>query len=623
MNTEATLLTTIVCAAAFGLIAQVIAQRWRIPVIVLLLLFGVCLGPDVMGLVRPAALGESFSVIISLTVAIILFDGALNLRPSDLRQAARDVRNLVTIGVAVTLGGAALAAFCLAGLDWPRAVLFGALVSVTGPTVVQPLLRHVEVRRQVRAILEGEAILVDPIGAILAVAAMDLVLYVSGPHPSSLLSVLWGYMGRMVVGLVVGVAGGLGLSFLLRRQRIIRSDLVNIIALAGVWAVFAVSDDLQSHSGILAVVAMGLAFQRGSVPDEQQLRRFKGQLTTLGIGLLFILAAANVRIGILEKEGWGAVLVVLALMFVIRPAAVFLSLAKSSRTWEEKTFIAWIGPRGVVAASMASVFAFTIKEANLAGGQRILALTFLTIAMTVTVQGLTAPLLARLLRVQSMEGHKAIIIGAGALGREVARILREGGRPIMLVDQDPAHISRALVAELECIMGNPLDEQVLESVSASEAESLIAITSSPEANVLAVSLGRDAFGIRRAYPALDDSEKGPGSHLVGRAGGGVAFGRPINILQWEHAVEQGAARQIAWKLPKRCPAMDLARRRLPDHVLPVACLHGKSMEIAHSNQVWHAGDEVVFLSLVPPEQARAELDAAAAAPAEKPRAARR
>src|SRR5919197_601905 len=304
-GTEA--LSTIAWAAGAGLLAQLLGARFRLPSIVLLLLLGVALGPAALGVVQPSTLGSGLPVTVKLVVAIVLFDGALNLRAGDLRQAASEVRDLVLVGVPITWLGATLAAHFVARLSWPVALVFGALVTVTGPTVVQPLLKRVELPRRVKATLEGEAILTDPIGALLAVALVDIVLGVAGVRPIGWLGGAWAYVGRLLVGLTVGVSGGWILSQLLRRRRLVPADFANLVALTGVWAVFAAAEAIQSEAGIMAAVAMGLTLQRGAVPEERRLRRFKEQITLLGVGILFILLAAGLPILALRAEGWRGV----------------------------------------------------------------------------------------------------------------------------------------------------------------------------------------------------------------------------------------------------------------------------------------------------------------------------
>ena len=601
-------LLTIVWATGAGLLAQLLAHRMRIPAIVPLLAIGVLLGPSVLGFVQPAVLGDGLPVIVKLAVAIILFDGALNLRLGDLRRAAAEVRNLVSVGVVITWIGAVLAARFIADLSWPVAIVFGALVTVTGPTVVQPLLKRVPLPRRLRTILEGEAILIDPIGAVLAVAVVDIVLGMAGVHPIGVFSGAWGYIGRLLIGLGVGAAGGFALSLLLKHPRLVPAELANLVALAGVWVVFGIAEAALSESGIMAAVAMGLALQRGAIPHERRLRLFKEQLTVLGISLLFVLLAANLPLEVLKAEGWRGVATVVVLMLVVRPLNVVLSLRKSPLPWREKLFVAWIAPRGIVAASVASLFALALTDAGFSEGPRLLAITFLTIGLTVTLQGLTAAPLSRILRLHSLEGRRAIVVGAGPLGRGLVDVLRQHGRPVVLIDRNHGLIADAQANGIEAIEGNALDETTLAELGAEETETLVAVTTNSEVNALAAHLAHDGFGIARAYPALGHPSRGAGTQLIDRVGGNLAFGQPIDVRAWEYELEHGEAWFITWQIGNEWPSQALRAIRLPEGLVPLARVRGGSVEVSHPEQTWARGDEITFLSRLPADAARALLD---------------
>jgi len=597
-GTEA--LVTIAWAAGAGLLAQLIGARLRIPAIVLLLALGVALGPAALDVVHPDTLGGGVSVIVKLVVAIVLFDGALNLRAADLRQAATEVRNLILIGMPVTWLGATLAAHFVAHVNWTIALVFGALVTVTGPTVVQPLLKRVELPRRVKATLEGEAILADPVGALLAVALVDIVLGVAGVKPIGIFGGAWAYFGRLLIGLAVGIGGGWIISLLLRSRRLVPIDFANLVALGGVWGVFALAESLQSEAGIMAAVAMGLTLQRGAVPEERRLRRFKEQLTVLGVGILFILLAASLPLSALRSEGWAGVLAVSALMVIVRPASAALALRNSAMPWRERLFIFWLAPRGIVAASVASIFATALATAGFEEGPRLLALTFLTVAMTVTFQGLTAAPLARLLGLQNMAGRRAVVVGAGPLARVVAATLREHGRPVVLVDRNSALVAELRASGFEAIEGNALDESILEQAGTDEADTFVAVTTNAEVNALAAHLAHDGFGVARALPVLGQPSHGASAQLLERVGGRLAFGRPVDVRLWDRLLEEGEARVVTIALEANGPSERVPHSpsELPmsNQAVPVALIHGSSAEITTREQTWRTGDRVVFVA---------------------------
>ncbi len=607
MHTVDPAFTTFALAAVLGLLAQVLGHRWRVPAIVPLLAFGMLFGPSALDVLHPYALGAGLPIIVKFCVAVILFDGALNLRLAELRDAAFEVRRLITVGALVTWIGATLAAWGIAALSFPVAIVFGALLTVTGPTVVQPILRRVTIPRRLKTTLEAEAILIDPVGAILAVAVVDIVLGLSGARPIGLLSGIWGYGARLAVGTIIGVIGGLSLSTLLRKRGWIPAELSNLVTLAGVWGVYAAAEWMQGESGIMATVAMGLTMQRGAVPEERRLRQFKEQLTVLGISLLFTLLAANLPLRVLVDEGWRGVATVVVLLWIVRPASVALALRGSPMSWRERAFVMWIAPRGVVAASVASLFAIQLTEGGFSEGNRILALTFLTIAVSVTIQGISARFAARRLGLESLAGRQVIIVGIGSFSIEIAEHLRSYGRPVTLIDRNEEQIERAKARSLNVVAGNALEDSVLDAAGAQEAETVVAITTNPEVNVLACHLAHDAFGIPSAYPVLANPTHGASAKLLDRVGGRLAFGRPLDIRDWEMAFVQGEARTFVYRVPAGIPEA-IYLDALGDDVMAFARARDGSVEIATSEQTWRADDHVMLASKLPETEATRMLE---------------
>ncbi|MFI5228838.1 MAG: cation:proton antiporter [Gemmatimonadales bacterium] len=600
-------LLTLAAAAVAGLFAQVLGDRWRIPAIVPLLVIGMALGPSGIGLVQPAALGTGLAVLVKLAVAVILFDGALNLRLADLRGALRDVRNLATIGALVTWLGAGLAARFIAGFSGRLSIVFGALVIVTGPTVVQPLMRRVRVSRRLKTVLEGEAILIDPIGAFLAITVVNVILGLAGVRPIGLVATLWGYAGRLIVGGALGVAGAFALSWLLNRRGLVSSELANLVALVAVWGVFGLSEAIKTESGIMSSVAMGLAMQSGTIPGERLLRRFKEQLTVLGISLIFILLSANLPLSVVMAEGVRGLATVVTLMWIVRPLSVWAALRNSTLTLRERMFVAWISPRGIVAASVASLFALELTEAGIVEGERMLAITFLTIAVTVTVQGLTARPVARLLGLESLRGRRVIVVGAGPLALSLASIIRRYDRPVTVVDRNADLVDRARSLDIDAVEGNALDEPVLEAAGADEAESVVALTSNPEVNALAAHLAHDVFGVAAAYPSLADPTRGAGPRLLERVGGRLAFGRAVDVRSWDYALEHGGARVFVFRVPEGAPERQRIGE-LPPEILALARVREQSLEIATAHMTWRGGDHLVAATTLPEGEAVAALD---------------
>jgi NhaP-type Na+/H+ or K+/H+ antiporter len=492
---ELTILFTLALVA--GIAAQVLANFVKVPSIVFLLLFGVLLGPDGLGWVRPQIMGSGLEALVSLAVALILFEGGLNLRLQRLNQVSGSLRNLVLLGSLLTLGGGALAAHYLGEFPWPLAFLFGSLVVVTGPTVVNPILKRVRVDPAVSTLLEGEGVLIDPVGAILAVVVLQVVL--SG-HPSFLMA-LEQLSSRLAIGSAVGALGGwLMGSFLLWSRQFLTEELRNSVVLAGALGVFALAQSLRSEAGLMAVVMAGLVVRQKAAIAERSVRQFHGQLVVMAISVLFILLTSTLSLKAVLALGWGALATVLCLMLVVRPLSVWLCTWGSDLNWRQKLFVAWLAPRGIVAASVASLFAILLTERGITGGDALKALVFLTISATVTVQGLTAAWVARWLGLD--QGSSTVILGDHPLVEPLAELLRSLNQVVEVLPlpsaacwRQPAgqtepnghKVGSALGDEVGRLLPGSLQEVVLSEsallkADIDHAETLLILTRDPQMN---------------------------------------------------------------------------------------------------------------------------------------------
>lgn len=344
----------------------------------------------------PSLLGVGLEVLVSLLVAVILFEGGLNLQLGELKEVSTSLRNLVTLGVLITLTGAAIAAHWLSEFPWSIAFLYASLVVVTGPTVINPLLKQISVEKEVSTILEGEGVFIDPIGAILAVIVLHFVL--SGNVEPLIL--IKGLVLRLGLGIIIGVGGGWLLSQLLKQDQFLSQELKNLVVLASVWGLFSLAQALRGESGLVVAVVMGIVLRASNLPSELLLRGFNEQLSILANSVLFILLAADLSIASVFALGWGSVLAVLVLMLIIRPINILISTWNQDLNWQQQLFLSWVAPRGIVAASLASLFAVSLTKQGINGGDSIKALVFLTIMMTVLLQGLTAGWVATLLNLR-------------------------------------------------------------------------------------------------------------------------------------------------------------------------------------------------------------------------------
>ncbi len=535
-------------ALAIGMLAQVVARHVQIPGIVLLLAAGVVFGPDVLNMVRPQELGSAVQTIVGIAVAIILFEGGLHLDVRRLRAEAKVIRRLVTVGGIITALGGTLAARYIMHWDWRLSLLFGTLVIVTGPTVVTPLIRRLRVQPPVSTILEAEGVLIDPIGAIIAVVALEF-LYATNANATLLArpaAVLAG-------GAAFGLIGGIVIALLLRPRRLVPEGLENVLVLSLVVALFELSEGLLAESGLAAVVAAGLTVGNLRTRVGQGLLEFKEQVTVLMIGLLFVLLASDVRLAEVRALGWPALATVAALMLVVRPIEAYLCTAGAHLSWRERTFIALLAPRGIVAAAIASLFAETITARGLPGGAELRALMFIVIAVSVTVHGLTGGFIARALRVYRPSEQGYVILGANGLSLALARLLREDQPEIVFIDSNPDHVMRAQRQGFQALYGQGLLASVLSSVDLDTKLGCIALTPNEEVNLLWATRVRAETHAPRTWVALRADARSLPTEQAHDVGAVVLFGRGQPVDLWSNRLQNGEAAVERWR-HERSPA---------------------------------------------------------------------
>lgn len=495
-----TILITLTGIIVTGIGAQWLAWRLKVPAILFLLGIGLFLGP-VTGLLNPnALLGDLLFPLVSLAVAVILFEGALTLRFQELKGVGSVVWLLVTLGAFVTWVIASYAAYYFVGLDPLVAALFGAIVMVTGPTVIVPLLRIVRPSAKVSTILRWEGIIIDPIGAVVAVLVFEYILTRATPEhaDAGLTAVIVPFLHLIGAGLLLGLAGGYLLGQVLRRHWL-PEYLINVVVLAAVLAVFTLSNVLAEESGLIAVTAMGilLANMRG-VPLTDILH-FKESLTILFISGLFILLAARIEPAMFSAIGFGALLVLLAVQFVAQPAKVWLSTVGSGLSWREKLMIAWIGPRGIVAAAISGLFALKLDQQGIPGAEVLVPLTFIVIFGTVVTASLTARPLATYLGVAQPEDKGVLMVGINVFSRMLAQALKKQGYRVILADSNYADIRTARMEGLETFYGNPVSEAADRRLELVGIGRLFAVSAMPEINNLAAIRYRHEFGAGNVY----------------------------------------------------------------------------------------------------------------------------
>ncbi|AFZ37848.1 sodium/proton antiporter, CPA1 family [Stanieria cyanosphaera PCC 7437] len=581
----------IVIAVLAGISAQVIAEYLKVPSIVFLLLFGILLGSDGLDVLHPHHLGMGLEVLVALAVAIILFEGGLNLELRDLDRVSGSLRNLVTIGTLITLIGGGISAHYLAEFPWSISFLYASLVVVTGPTVISPLLKQVRVDRQVATLLEGEGVLIDPVGAILAVVVLNTILN-SNAAPITIVS---GLILRLGIGALIGVTGGWLLGLLLKQANFLSEDLKNLVVLAGVWGLFVLSQTIRSESGLMATVVAGIVVKASSLPEERLLKRFKGQLTVLCVSVLFVLLAADLSIDSVFALGWGSLLSVFALMLIVRPISVAFCTWNSGLNWRQKVFLAWIAPKGIVSASVASLFAILLTDKGINGGDAIKALVFLTIMMTVFLQGLTARLVANWLQITSHEATGAVIVGCNYLGRLLARLFKEAGESVVLIDTDREACRKAEAEDLPVFQSSGLDSEVLTEAGINSMGTFIALTNNGEVNLVLAQRAVEEFQPPKVLAIFPQSNL---NNSNSKSKVSQAFIAQLPIKVWNNYLSEGQVK--LGKTVLREPELTFQQAHLQalirsGELLPLLVKRKENLQVVKASEEWQLGDEIIYL----------------------------
>ncbi|MBD2198260.1 MULTISPECIES: cation:proton antiporter [Calothrix] len=580
-----------VTAVFAGISAQVLAAYLRVPSIVLLLLLGILLGSDGVGLLHPHLLGTGLEVIVALATAIILFEGGLNLDLRELGRVSVSLQLLVTLGTLVTLLGGSMAAHWLGEFPWNIAFLYASIIVVTGPTVINPLLKQINVDRQVATLLEGEGVLIDPVGAILAFVVLDTILN----GDADPLNAIIGLLMRLAVGGTIGAAGGYLMSLIFKRANFLSFELKNLVVLAILWGLFTLAQTIRSESGVMTTVVAGAVFANSSVPEERLLRHFKGQLTILSVSVLFILLAADLSIASVFALGWGSLLTVLVLMFVVRPINILLCTWNSDLNWRQKLFLSWVAPRGIVAASVASLFAISLTQRGINGGDAIKALVFLTIIMTVVCQGLTAGQIAKWLQITSKQATGAVIVGCNPLSLLIARFFQERGENVVMIDTDPDCFAQAEAQNLRVIASSALDTDVLEEAGLASMGTFLAMTSNGEVNFVLAQRAAEEFNPPRVlavYPRDPQANNSATSKV------NQAFVSDLAIKTWNEYLNDGRVKLGTTTLSELefTSQQDHIQEKIRTGILvPLLLEREQRLQVMPVNQEWEVGDRIIYL----------------------------
>ncbi|MBE9105502.1 cation:proton antiporter [Nostoc cf. edaphicum LEGE 07299] len=574
-----------------GISAQVLAAYLRVPSIVLLLLLGILFGSDGIGLLHPHSLGTGLEVIVALATAIILFEGGLNLDLRELGRVSVSLQLLVTLGTLITLLGGSMAAHWLGEFPWNIAFLYASIVVVTGPTVVGPLLKQINVDRQVATLLEGEGVLIDPVGAILAFVVLDTILN----GDADPINAIVGLLIRLGVGAAIGGAGGYLMSLIFKRADFLSFELKNLAVLAILWSLFTLSQMIRSESGVMTTVVAGAVFANSSVPEERLLRSFKGQLTILSVSVLFILLAADLSIASVFALGWGSLFTVLVLMFVVRPINILLCTWNSDLNWRQKVFLSWVAPRGIVAASVASFFAISLTQRGINGGDSIKALVFLTIITTVVCQGLTAGWVARWLKITSKDATGAVIVGCNPLSLLIARFFQERGENVVMIDTEPERLLEAEAQNLRVIASSGLDAAVLEEAGLGSMGTFLAMTSNGEVNFVLAQRASEEFNPPRVLAVFPRNPQASTSvsNKVNQA-----FIPDLAIKTWNEYLNDGRVKLGTTTLTES--EFSSQNERIQEMIktgalIPLVVERKERLQVMPAKYKWEIGDRIIYL----------------------------
>lgn len=501
-----------------GILAQWVAWRLKLPAILPLILIGLLVGPvatmytdDGSKLIEPIwngqkglFPGEGIYYFVSLAIGIILFEGGLTLRRSEISNVGSVITKLITIGTLITFVMGGIAAHLIFDLSWEISFLFSALIIVTGPTVITPILRNIPLKRDVSAVLKWEGILIDPIGALIAVIVYEFISIGEAQD--------YTFTAMMEFGKILFIGGAFGFTCAHALAAVIKKNLVphylsNVVSLSVVLAVFVASDAFAHESGLLAVVIMGMVMGNMELPNLKDLLYFKESLSVLLISILFIILAANINLEDLQLiYTWKTLLLFGVVVFLIRPIGVFLSSVNSNLKFKEKLFIGWVGPRGIVAAGIASLFGSKLIANGEPGAEYITPLVFWIVLGTVLLNATTARFFAKLVGVFLEKSEGILIIGASTSPRLIAEYLQKNSRHVVLIDSNQTNVDKAKRAGLEAMRVNIYSDNLTNDIELNDMGYLMALTANADINKFAISKFQDQFGENGSFRLVDSEE---------------------------------------------------------------------------------------------------------------------
>ncbi|MBP2030904.1 NhaP-type Na+/H+ or K+/H+ antiporter/Trk K+ transport system NAD-binding subunit [Methanohalophilus levihalophilus] len=478
----------IVLLLLLSLMAYTLSKSFHIPIIVFLLLEGIIAGPEILNMLDPNVFGDGLTVIVSLSVAIIVFDGGLHIDLRHIRTVQQSVLRLISVGVLITFILTTFVTHVLLGVPLALAALFGALISATGPTVITPMVKQVRPNHKVSKVLELEGVLNDAGSVILAALIFEwIVSQLSGFEVVSFI------IFRIFIGVLFGVSSGFLLSRFLSMESLISDQTTRIVTITMVLATFVIAEIFGNESGIMAVAIFGIYVGSSNVPNKPVIKEFKADIVIILLSFIFLILASMLRFEDVANIGFKGFAIVFLLMFFIRPIAVFISTFKSKLSLNDKLFISFTGPRGIVPASIATYFTIKLNNMGIIGGEFLVGLVFLAVIITVVTTGFLSKRVAKFLGVIPME---ILVIGGGEVGAILAERFEKRGENVIVVDSSEENCSKLIKSDIRAIHGDAEDVKVLKEAGIENAKYVVATTDQDNTNLLVAQIAKTKFGFK-------------------------------------------------------------------------------------------------------------------------------
>ena len=529
-----TLLFDLMLILFLGVLSQWVAWRLQLPAIVMMSIAGLLAGP-LLGIINPSeSFGELFNPFISLAVAIILFEGSLNLNFKEIKGFNKPIWRIVTLGAFIAWIAGSLAAHYLAGLSWAVAFVIGGLFIVTGPTVILPMLRQAKLKARPAAILKWEGIIVDPFGALLALFAFQFVLFATGNETAAAFGL---FFLASLFAVLLGIAAGWGMGRMFEKGQV-PEFLKSPMVFAVVLLTFTVSDMVMHETGLLAVTAMGMAMANMKITSINEMRHFKENISVLLISSIFVMLTASLSLDVLiEIFNWRIIAFVVTMLVIVRPLSIWLSTIGTDLTNQEKTLVGWIAPRGIVALTVSGYFASTLLDAGFEDASLLTALTFALVFSTVIVHGFTIGWLGRKLGLAMADNAGIIIIGGSRFTVKLGENLKEMKKNVLIMDPSWGRLQQARQAGVPNFTGEILSEHTDYEVDLTPYETMIVATETDSYNALVVNNFVPELG--RTYLYQTAIHQGDPSDFHASLSGRTLFGTEWNIHELDRKAEEG------------------------------------------------------------------------------------